>query len=343
MIPPMSIESAYAACEQLCRQASSTFFASFAALPSEKRSAVHAVYAFCRRADDIADGDHLPESNPDAGLDAMVEARDEDLRSVHGVPPANPPEVHLRRLRALVDLRRSLRACLSDAPFQSNDPVMIALRDVLRRYPVRIEDLELIIDGMEDDLFPMRCSTLDDLRAYCYKVASAVGLVLIEIYGYEDGAARLHAIDMGIELQMINVLRDVKEDLNRDRVYLPHDLLSAHGIGMEDLASPDLAHEQPMDGFHRRVPDDRSQAQEIGAADASIARRSLPPPTQIDVRSLRIDPRLTGAQRLQHPRSGHPSVTLDQVPLGARDVDPQVPCRHPIGLNLPRAPRSGGG
>ena len=99
MIPPMSIESAYAACEQLCRQASSTFFASFAALPSEKRSAVHAVYAFCRRADDIADGDHLPESNPDAGLDAMVEARDEDLRSVHGVPPANPPEVHLRRLR----------------------------------------------------------------------------------------------------------------------------------------------------------------------------------------------------------------------------------------------------
>lgn len=249
MIPPMSIESAYAACEQLCRQASSTFFASFAALPSEKRSAVHAVYAFCRRADDIADGDHLPESNPDAGLDAMVEARDEDLRSVHGVPPANPPEVHLRRLRALVDLRRSLRACLSDAPFQSNDPVMIALRDVLRRYPVRIEDLELIIDGMEDDLFPMRCSTLDDLRAYCYKVASAVGLVLIEIYGYEDGAARLHAIDMGIELQMINVLRDVKEDLNRDRVYLPHDLLSAHGIGMEDLASPDLAHEQRWTDF----------------------------------------------------------------------------------------------
>ena len=70
-------------------------------------------------------------------------------------------------------------------------------------------------------IYSVMCNTWDELRSYCYKVASAVGLILIEIYGYEDRAARLHAIDLGIQMQLINVLRDVSEDFGRGRVYLP--------------------------------------------------------------------------------------------------------------------------
>ena len=86
------------------------------------------------------------------------------------------------------------------------------MQDVFSRYSIRLQDFETIIEGMEDDLFPVMCNTWDELRSYCYKVASAVGLILIEIYGYEDRAARLHAIDLGIQMQLINVLRDVSED-----------------------------------------------------------------------------------------------------------------------------------
>ena len=93
---------------------------------------------------------------------------------------------------------------------------------------------------MEDDLFPVMCNTWDELRSYCYKVASAVGLILIEIYGYEDRAARLHAIDLGIQMQLINVLRDVSEDYERGRVYLPKDVLASHNIDIQDLANPNL-------------------------------------------------------------------------------------------------------
>ena len=95
---------------------------------------------------------------------------------------------------------------------------MRAMAWVMQTYSVRLLDLETIIDGMEDDLFPTEVRSWEDVRAYCFKVASAVGLVLIEIYGYEDARARLHAIDMGIQLQLINILRDVQEDWDRGRV-----------------------------------------------------------------------------------------------------------------------------
>ena len=78
----------------------------------------------------------------------------------------------------------------------NDKPVFIALQDVFTKFPIRLQDFETIIEGMEDDLFPVMCNTWDELRSYCYKVASAVGLILIEIYGYEDRAARLHAIDL---------------------------------------------------------------------------------------------------------------------------------------------------
>ncbi len=142
---------------------------------------------------------------------------------------------------ALVSIRNNLQRA-SDGKINSKDPlVFVALQDVFARYPIRLQDFETIIEGMEDDLFTLRYNTWDDLRAYCYKVASAVGLILIEIYGYEDRAARLHAIDFGIQMQMINVLRDVNVDYESGRIYLPVEVLASHNIKVSDLANTNLA------------------------------------------------------------------------------------------------------
>ena len=93
---------------------------------------------------------------------------------------------------------------------------------------------------MEDDLFEVRHKTWDEVRAYCYKVASAVGLVLIEIYGCEDAGARIHAIDMGIQLQMINILRDVAEDYRSGRIYLPINVLGEYNIDTSELGNTEF-------------------------------------------------------------------------------------------------------
>ena len=110
--------------------------------------------------------------------------------------------------------------------------------------PSNSPDFETVIEGMEDDLYPVRNQTWDELRSYCYKVASAVGLILIEIYGYDDRAARLHAIDLGIQMQLINVLRDINEDMERGRIYLPLDVLASHDITLEMLENEAIAETQ---------------------------------------------------------------------------------------------------
>lgn len=236
------IESSYLHCKQLCKDASTTFFSSFSALEYEKRCAVHAVYALCRWVDDIVDGDVEPiVVETEELLQATLE-RDIIIKNIHlGKQPANSEEIYIHRLMALVSIRNSLQRA-SEGKINSNDSlVFVALQDVFSRYPIRLQDFETIIEGMEDDLFTLRYDTWDDLRAYCYKVASAVGLILIEIYGYEDRAARLHAIDFGIQMQMINVLRDVNVDYESGRIYLPVEVLASHNLKVSDLANTNLA------------------------------------------------------------------------------------------------------
>ena len=193
------IEDAYLACQQICRNASTTFYSSFSTLGYEKRRAVHAGYALCRWVDEFTEE-----------LLEQTTQRDLFLRELHSnSEPSNPEEVHIQRLMALVAIRNKLQRASLGQINENDEPVFIALQDVFKRYTIRLQDFETIIEGMDDDLFPVMCNTWDELRSYCYKVASAVGLILIEIYGYEDRAARLHAIDLGIQMQLINVLRDV--------------------------------------------------------------------------------------------------------------------------------------
>ncbi|MBR59909.1 MAG: hypothetical protein CMA84_01675 [Euryarchaeota archaeon] len=234
-MPTYSEEGAFSVCEDICKRASSTFFSSFSSLPLFQRKAVHAIYAFCRRVDDIADGDALPPVQMTEQLRQQTLQRDQHLREIHKSSPSSDSKTHFERLSALVDTRGKINQMINKNFHEKHDPVMVAMNAVIRDFSPKMKDLDAIIEGMEDDLFEVRCKTWDDLRAYCYKVASAVGLVLIEVYGYKDQSARLHAIDMGIQLQMINVLRDVVEDYDDNRVYVPIDVLNHHGISIEEL------------------------------------------------------------------------------------------------------------
>ena len=241
MVRMDSIEEAFLECEDICRRASSTFYASFSALPFKKRRAVHAVYALCRYLDDIADGDSHPVVQESEELHKLVEERDLLLKNIHQTSMNNSEEEHRYRLMALVDAKVRLTQLFEgDETAARGEAIFIAMNEVFKQFPVRLTDFETIIEGMEDDLFEVRHKTWDEVRAYCYKVASAVGLVLIEIYGCDDAGARIHAIDMGIQLQMINILRDVSEDYRSGRIYLPINVLSEYNIESSELGNTEF-------------------------------------------------------------------------------------------------------
>tara|TARA_B110000444_G_C18852080_1_gene606712 strand:- start:7640 stop:8635 length:996 start_codon:yes stop_codon:yes gene_type:complete len=244
------VDNAYGYCEAACREASTTFFSSFSALQYDKRRSVHAVYALCRWVDDIVDGDEEPSILETNSLREATEARQRIISEIHdGKVPTLPDDEHRRRLMALVDIRIKINKAKENKITSSDHPIFIALQDVFGRFPIKIHDFETVLEGMEDDLYPVQNKTWDELRSYCYKVASAVGLILIEIYGYEDRAAQLHAVDLGIQMQLINVLRDINEDIERGRIYLPLDILASHGISIDDLQRPNVAKSPSWKGF----------------------------------------------------------------------------------------------
>ena len=243
-------DEAYAFCEAVCRNASTTCYSSFSALNIDKRRAVHAVYALCRWVDDIVDGDEEPTILETKELREATEARQLIVSELHaGASPSLSPDEHRRRMMALVDIRLKLERASEQNIGEDDHPIFVALQDVFTRYPIQLTDFETVIEGMEDDLYPVHNQTWDELRSYCYKVASAVGLILIEIYGYEDRAARLHAIDLGIQMQLINVLRDINEDMERGRVYLPVDVLASHNISVDLLLTENIANTLAWQSF----------------------------------------------------------------------------------------------
>ncbi len=286
------IEGAYLQCQQICKNASTTFYSSFTALGHEKRRAVHAVYALCRWVDDIVDGDEEPIVEHSEELLEQTNQRDLVLRDLHpGNEPSNSKEIHSQRLMALVAIRNKLQRANLGEITENDEPVFIALQDVFKRYPIRLQDFETIIEGMEDDLFPVQCNTWDELRSYCYKVASAVGLILIEIYGYEDRAARLHAIDLGIQMQLINVLRDVSEDYELGRVYLPKEVLAAHNITAQDLSNPKLPQTPSWNSFMREYLEvvRRHQTSAIHLFEYLDSRSRVQPRIMLDAYSKIFD------------------------------------------------------
>ena len=233
--PPVELyRLAYRYCEELTKREAGNFYHSFKYLPDEQRLAMCAVYAFCRRADDIADGDwadRFPGSTIELSQEA-IEYRLQ-LESLQKRTTILEDEVYLNKINQLFFFRKKLSTCYNDV--YSTDPVFLALKDTIERYNISRGVFDDLISGMEDDLYSNRYRTFEALYVYCYRVASVVGLMCIEIYGYDDPRARKFAESWGIFMQLTNVLRDVGEDIERDRVYLPLDELERNGMTEGDL------------------------------------------------------------------------------------------------------------
>jgi 15-cis-phytoene synthase len=190
----VSAEQAYAEVERLTRKRARNFAYGIMVLPRDKRRAIAAIYAFARRVDDIADGE-LPTAEKRAQLEALAAALD--------APPGE-------------------------------DAMQIALADARRRFPIPGEALRALVSGGIQDLEQARYGTFDELLGYCRKVAGAVGVACVAVYGSEDVE---RAETLGVALQLINIIRDVREDWELGRVYLPQDELASFGVTEADIAA----------------------------------------------------------------------------------------------------------
>jgi phytoene synthase len=183
----------------LTRRSGSNFYYAFLFLPRRKREAMYALYAFCRTVDDAVD---------QGG--------------------GNPGD----QRRVLAEWRAELRRAYQGRPTQ---PIAERLAEVVRDFPIPREHLEAILDGVEMDIDKRRYASFEELYEYCYRVAAAVGLASIEIFGYSDLRARDYAVNLGIALQLTNIMRDLKTDAERGRIYLPLDELRRFGYAEDDL------------------------------------------------------------------------------------------------------------
>ncbi len=189
------LSHAYAVCRGISRRAAKNFYYGFMVLPSEKRNALSAVYAFMRQADDISD---------EPGID---------------------PQLKRQKLQEWLDAAKAVFAGNA-----TDDPVLMALGDAQRKFKIPPELFEKLVYGTSLDLdIPMAsaespailCETFEDLKQYCYYVASVVGLVCIRIFGYQDTKAEFLAEDCGLAFQLTNIIRDIKEDASMGRIYIP--------------------------------------------------------------------------------------------------------------------------
>lgn len=192
------LELGYKESRSITRREARNFYYAFWTLPADQRRAICVVYAFCRHCDDTVDAARSDEE----------------------------------KLAMLAGLRASLdQACSGNA----TEPLFMALNDVARNFDIPQQYFENVILGVECDLIKDRYEDFEELRRYCYQVASVVGLICLQIFGYKDPAARDRAIDLGLAMQLTNIARDVQEDLELGRIYLPQDEMARFGYSEEDL------------------------------------------------------------------------------------------------------------
>jgi 15-cis-phytoene synthase len=185
-------------CQDKAAASGSSFYYSFRFLPRDKRRAITALYAFCREVDDVVD------ECSDAGV-----------------------------ARTTLNWWRAEVAAIYDGKPQH--PVGLALRPLVQQFSLPQEHLQEIIDGMEMDLEQHSYPDFKSLQLYCYRVASVVGLLAAEIFGYSDRRTLKYAHDLGIAFQLTNIIRDVGEDARRGRIYLPQDELAQFGVSPDDI------------------------------------------------------------------------------------------------------------
>jgi phytoene synthase len=185
-------------CQEKAAESGSSFYYSFLFLPRQRRRAITALYAFCREVDDAVDNCH---------------------------------DVSIARVK-LAWWRGEVAALYAD---KASHPVSRALAAALPHFNLPQEHLLEIIDGMEMDLDQVRYQDFKALHLYCYRVASVVGLLAAEIFGYQDRRTLKYAHDLGLAFQLTNIIRDVGEDARRGRIYLPLDELARFGVSEDDI------------------------------------------------------------------------------------------------------------
>jgi phytoene synthase len=195
-----SLARSYAYCERLARREAGNFYHGFRVLPRRQRLAMCALYAFLRIADDLGD---------EAGSAGV-------------------------KKQLLADWRRGLDQALTGT---YSHRLHEALHETVREYAIPVQYLHDVLDGVEMDLQPVAYASFADLRVYCYRVASAVGLACIHIWGFVDTEAKRFAENAGLAFQLTNILRDLREDSARGRVYLPRDDLERFDYTAADLSA----------------------------------------------------------------------------------------------------------
>jgi phytoene synthase len=200
MNAPDQLQQAYLFCDQMARRRARNFYPAFRFLPPQRRLALSAFYAYCALSDDVSD-----------------DSKDLSLE---------------QRRRMLDSWRQSLDDCFSG---RAEAPVFLALQDSIRRFDLPRQPFQDLLDGIEMDLEPRRYATFPDLEIYCRRVASSVGKVSVRIFGCTTAGADLYADNLGIAFQLTNILRDLTEDLQAGRLYLPQEDLDRFGCEEEDL------------------------------------------------------------------------------------------------------------
>ena len=212
---PLQLRAAYGVCRHIARSSAKNFYYGFLVLPARKRNALCAVYAFMRRADDISDDPSIPADQRREKLAAWIEG-----------------------LRRVVDGERT------------DDPVFMALADAQKTFNIPLDLLEKLVQGTAMDLptqpacgdeTRLHYETFDELYDYCYHVASVVGLVCIRIFGYRDPRAEKLAEQTGVAFQLTNIIRDVKEDSQLGRLYLPYEDLRRFSVDPKALTNGNAA------------------------------------------------------------------------------------------------------
>ena len=204
----MRLEESYAFCERVARSEAKNFYYSFLLLSRPQRQAMCAIYAFMRYCDDLSDAE-----------------------GVHD------------RAGAIARWQADLDSALADGAFERapEHPLWPAFADTVARYRIPHEYFRAMIRGVSSDLEPRHIQTFQELYDYCYHVASVVGLTIIHVFGFDDPAALPLAERCGVAFQLTNILRDVREDAEQGRVYLPAEDLARFGVGSGELSGAALS------------------------------------------------------------------------------------------------------
>jgi phytoene synthase len=197
----VAVEAAQAHCRRVARHAAKNFYYAFLPLSRDQHNAMCAVYAFARRSDDLTD-DETPRS---------TEARRE----------------------ALAGWRREFQNALTEGA--SDNPVLVAVRRAIEAFAIPPKYFFELIDGVATDLEPPRYQTFEELYRYCYSVASTIGLICLHVFGFKSSEAPVYAEKLGVAFQLTNILRDLREDAGRGRLYLPEEDLERFGVARGDL------------------------------------------------------------------------------------------------------------